>query len=162
MELILHCSDISNPYKPFSICAAWADLVVEEFGQQGDREKREGLEVSPMMDRNLIVLCNMQMGFIEFVVTPLLNAFVQIFPPLHQIGTNIMLNYTGWGEKRKEEIMVDEKIPNKVEECKKLDERIAKFKERQSFTDALRARPARGNMDEDGSRPGSARSEFGE
>ena len=159
MELILHCSDISNPYKPFAICAAWADLVVEEFGQQGDREKREGLEVSPMMDRNLIVLCNMQMGFIEFVVTPLLNAFVQIFPPLHQIGTNIMLNYTGWGEKRKGEIMVDDKIPNKAEECKKLDERIAKFKERQSFTEALKARPSRGNMDEDGSRPTSARSE---
>lgn len=73
MELILHCSDISNPYKPFAICARWADLVCEEFASQGDREKREGLEVSPMMDRDLIVLCNMQMGFIEFVVTPLIN-----------------------------------------------------------------------------------------
>ena len=38
----------------------------------GDREKREGLEVSPMMDRDLINLCNMQLGFIEFVVSPLI------------------------------------------------------------------------------------------
>jgi hypothetical protein len=29
MELILHCSDISNPFKPFKLCAKWADLVVE-------------------------------------------------------------------------------------------------------------------------------------
>ena len=41
MELVLHCADISNPYKPFNICAQWADLVVEEFCKQGDREKAE-------------------------------------------------------------------------------------------------------------------------
>ena len=41
MELVLHCADISNPYKPFAICAQWADLVVEEFCKQGDREKAE-------------------------------------------------------------------------------------------------------------------------
>lgn len=29
MELILHCSDISNPFKPYALCAKWADLVVE-------------------------------------------------------------------------------------------------------------------------------------
>lgn len=29
MELVLHCSDISNPFKPYKLCAKWADLVVE-------------------------------------------------------------------------------------------------------------------------------------
>lgn len=42
MELVLHCSDISNPFKPFAICAKWADLVVEEFCLQGDKERSEG------------------------------------------------------------------------------------------------------------------------
>ena len=32
MELILHCSDISNPFKPYDLCAKWADLVVEVSG----------------------------------------------------------------------------------------------------------------------------------
>jgi len=72
MELVLHCSDISNPFKPFNICAKWADLVVEEFCLQGDKEKALGVEVSPMCDRDQINLCNMQMGFIEFVVAPLI------------------------------------------------------------------------------------------
>jgi len=31
-----------------------------------------GLEVSPMCDRAAVSLCNMQMGFIEFVVAPLI------------------------------------------------------------------------------------------
>ena len=29
-------------------------------------------QVSPMMDRDLIILCHMQMGYIEFVVAPLI------------------------------------------------------------------------------------------
>jgi hypothetical protein len=45
--------------------------VLQEFCLQGDREKALGLEVSPMCDRDSVVLCNMQMGFIEFVVAPL-------------------------------------------------------------------------------------------
>ena len=79
MELILHCSDISNPYKPWAVCEQWALLVVEEFSLQGDREKREGIPVSPMMDRELINLANMQMGFVEFVVTPLINGSLASF-----------------------------------------------------------------------------------
>jgi hypothetical protein len=135
-ELVLHASDISNPYKPFSICAAWADLVVEEFSRQGDREKRENLEVSPMMDRNTIVICNMQMGFIEFVVTPLINSIVNLFPPLNGIATQLATNYSAWGEKRKLELMDDPKCADKPGECAKLDDRINKFKEKQSFANA--------------------------
>lgn len=79
MELVLHCSDISNPFKPYDLCAKWADLVVEEFCLQGDKEKSMGLEVSPMCDRDTINLCNMQMGFIEFVVAPLIIGKAQLF-----------------------------------------------------------------------------------
>lgn len=136
-ELVLHASDISNPYKPFSICAAWADLVVEEFSRQGDREKRENLEVSPMMDRNTIVICNMQMGFIEFVVTPLINAIVNLFPPLHAIATQLSTNYSAWGEKRKLELIDDPKCADIPGECAKLDDRMKKFKEKQSFANAF-------------------------
>lgn len=72
MEICLHCADISNPYKPWKICERWAHLVIEEFARQGDRERSEGLEISPMCDRATINLCNSQLGFIEFVVAPLI------------------------------------------------------------------------------------------
>ncbi len=73
LEVILHTSDISNPFKPFFICEKWADLVVEEFFQQGDKEASLGLDISQMMDRKNPNMFNMQLGFIEFVVSPLVN-----------------------------------------------------------------------------------------
>jgi hypothetical protein len=104
LELVLHCADISNPFKPFDICESWALLVVEEFFAQGDREKREGFPVSPMMDRNTVILCNMQMGFIEFAVAPLISTFVKIFPGLYEIVMHMRDNFCAWGEKRKAEV----------------------------------------------------------
>jgi cAMP-specific phosphodiesterase 4 len=145
MELVLHCSDISNPFKPYTLCAKWADLVVEEFCLQGDRERSEGLEISPMCDRDQIVLCNMQMGFIEFVVAPLIIAFVQLFPPLHELGNNMLNNFQSWGERRKMEILDDEATPglDKPEECRKMDERLGKFNARMAFVNQLRELPRR-------------------
>ena len=43
MDLIVHTSDISNPTKIFDIYFKWAKLVVEEFYDQGDKEKNFGL-----------------------------------------------------------------------------------------------------------------------
>jgi cAMP-specific phosphodiesterase 4 len=71
LEIVLHCADISNPVKSFKICERWARMVLEEFFQQGEREMDEGLEVSPMMDREKVNLNTMQINFIDFVVAPL-------------------------------------------------------------------------------------------
>lgn len=83
MELLLHCSDISNPFKPFKLCEKWADLVVEEFFSQGDQEKHLGMPVSPMCDRDAVNIYNMQLGFIEFVVAPLIIGECTFLPPIH-------------------------------------------------------------------------------
>lgn len=143
MEICLHCADISNPYKPFNICAQWAELVSEEFARQGDREAKEGLEISPMMDRATIQLCNMQMGFVEFVVAPLIITFIKILPPLHEIGVYMADNYCHWAEKRKLEIKADAKVGNKEEEIGKLDARMTAFVGKFAFLDELKALPTR-------------------
>ena len=110
LELCLHCADISNPYKPFEMCKQWAYLVVEEFGLQADKEKAEGLEVSPMMDRDTINLFNMQMGFVEFVVAPLILTVINIFYPLYPIGHQMLENYMNWAQMRRREIKSDNSI----------------------------------------------------
>lgn len=146
MELVLHCSDISNPYKPFNICAKWADLVVEEFWRQGDKEAEEGLEISNMCNRADNVkkgyLANMQMGFIEFVVAPLINAFITIFPPLYELGDNMTANMGGWSERLRVEIRADGEVSaeDKEEGIKKADERLAKFVEKMKFVEDLKAK----------------------
>jgi hypothetical protein len=143
MELVLHCSDISNPYKPFDICKNWASLIVIEFGLQGDKEKEAGVPISPMMDREQIVLCNMQMGFIEYVVAPLIIAFIEIFPSLHSIGTNMCINYASWGEMRRAEILGDAKVADKEGERAKLVERIDKFNAKMQMCETYRTWPVR-------------------
>jgi len=144
MELLLHCSDISNPFKPYKLCSKWADLVVEEFCQQGDKEKSMGLEVSPMCDRAAVSLCNMQMGFIEFVVAPLIIAVVNIFPTLHSIGYNMKDNVHSWGERRLQELAPSSsEAEERPEEAKKLVERLQKWSDRMAFLDQLKSLPER-------------------
>lgn len=140
MELFLHCSDISNPFKPHFICAQWADLVSQEFFTQGDKERANNMDISPMMDRATSNLYNMQMGFIEFVVSPLVNTVITIFPPLKEMGTHMTNNFAEWGEKRRVEILDTDN--GSSEDAKQLDaqkmtERIDKFKEKMAFVDGL-------------------------
>jgi len=142
---MLHCADISNPYKPFEICYKWCLLVVEEFSLQGDKEKAEKLEVSPMCDRNTIVLTNMQMGFIEFVVTPLISALINVFPPLYEIGQHMCANFLNWGQRRKVEIEEDANMTPEVktEEVRKLTERMGKYRDKMAFLEVYQELPKR-------------------
>ena len=51
LQNMVHCSDLSNPTKPLEIYRRWVDRIMEEFFRQGDRERDESLEISPMCDR---------------------------------------------------------------------------------------------------------------
>merc|ERR1719330_877176 len=46
LKVGLHLADIANPAKPQSICTFWARRVVQEFFEQGDKEKQMGLDIS--------------------------------------------------------------------------------------------------------------------
>lgn len=75
LQGIMKVSDISNPLRPPAISQKWTRLVVTEFFEQGDAEKELGLDVSPFMDRHATSVPKSQVGFIEFVVEPLVMAF---------------------------------------------------------------------------------------
>lgn len=51
LQNMLHCADLSNPTKPLEIYRRWVDKVMNEFHQQGDKERGQNLEISPMCDR---------------------------------------------------------------------------------------------------------------
>ena len=63
MNLLIHSADISNPTKKFDIYWKWAELVVEEFFEQGDKEKELGLICT--FDRETTTKYQNQLGFIN-------------------------------------------------------------------------------------------------
>ena len=70
---IVHAADISNTCRPFGIARAWADRLTEEFFAQGDRERAEGLPVSPLCARGATLTSSSQLGFIKVIVLPYLT-----------------------------------------------------------------------------------------
>ena len=48
---MVHCADLSNPTKPLECYKVWVGRIMEEFFQQGDKEREAGLDISPMCDR---------------------------------------------------------------------------------------------------------------
>jgi cAMP-specific phosphodiesterase 4 len=52
LENLVHCADLSNPTKPLQLYRRWVELLMEEFFQQGDREREQNLDISPMCDRH--------------------------------------------------------------------------------------------------------------
>lgn len=51
LQSMIHCADLSNPTKTIDIYQSWNQRILEEYWKQGDKEKENGLEVSPMCDR---------------------------------------------------------------------------------------------------------------
>jgi hypothetical protein len=90
MNLLIHSADISNPTKKFHLYYKWAKMVVEEFFQQGDKEKELGLKCS--FDRETTTLYQNQLGFINYIEIPFFNLFVQTFPKLNFLMDNLNNN----------------------------------------------------------------------
>lgn len=55
---LLHACDISTSLREFDLSTVWADLLFEEFFNQGDCEKAQGLEVSMLCDRETTKVAN--------------------------------------------------------------------------------------------------------
>ncbi|KAJ3019754.1 High affinity cAMP-specific and IBMX-insensitive 3',5'-cyclic phosphodiesterase 8B [Thoreauomyces humboldtii] len=75
-EIAIKCADLGNPAKTFALSRKWTDAVMEEFHMQGDKEKELGLPVSQFMDRNNTNVPKCQIGFIDFLVAPLFDAWM--------------------------------------------------------------------------------------
>ena len=80
MNVLIHSADISNPTKPFNIYFQWAELVVKEFYEQGDKEKKINIPCS--CDRNKVTIFQSQLGFINYIEIPYFTVLVNVFDNL--------------------------------------------------------------------------------
>lgn len=92
LSFCLHCADISNPAKPFVVYRKWVSLIFEEFFEQGDREKEEGLPITVLCDRESTNIPKSQIGFINFVVIPSFQLLLNYIPHIEEYHLNILNN----------------------------------------------------------------------
>lgn len=81
LQNMVHCSDLSNPTKPLNVYRRWVDRVMEEFFRQGDLERQQGLDISPMCDRHTATIEKSQVGFIDYIVHPLWETWADLVYP---------------------------------------------------------------------------------
>jgi len=126
VKLFLHVADISNSMKPFRICRIWSWQVLEEFFLQGDAEKRLGVPVQALNDREKVNRAFSQIGFIEFLVSPLMFVVIKVLPPTDQNAEQMLQNVKTWHQ-----LWLTETKPLPSEQDKKaLSDRIAKLDEK--------------------------------
>ncbi|NXL35836.1 PDE4B phosphodiesterase, partial [Glaucidium brasilianum] len=80
---MVHCADLSNPTKSLELYRQWTDRIMEEFFQQGDKERERGMEISPMCDKHTAscLFCVSQVGFIDYIVHPLWETWADLVQP---------------------------------------------------------------------------------
>mmetsp|Transcript_62890 Transcript_62890/g.183914 ORF Transcript_62890/g.183914 Transcript_62890/m.183914 type:complete len:933 (+) Transcript_62890:158-2956(+) len=93
---LLHAADIGNPMKPWELCCKIAHLILDEFAAQGDKEKELGIPVSMLNDREKVNRPNSQIVMAEFMMAPMVEAVVNIFPQLDLLATHLGKNIKKW------------------------------------------------------------------
>nr|XP_018913128.1 PREDICTED: uncharacterized protein LOC109041287 [Bemisia tabaci] len=89
LEMVLiKVADISNEARPMEVADPWLDKLLQEFYNQSDLEKDQGLPVTPFMDRAKISKSSSQCNFIGIVLLPLFEALEKLFPELKDMIVN--------------------------------------------------------------------------
>ncbi|XP_013396005.1 high affinity cAMP-specific and IBMX-insensitive 3',5'-cyclic phosphodiesterase 8B isoform X1 [Lingula anatina] len=102
-RMIIKCSDVSNPARPFYLCKEWALRIAEEYFQQTDEEKSLGLPVvMPVFDRKTCSIPKSQISFIDFFINEMFEAWDDFADVPDLIGY-LQENYRCWQTQQKEE-----------------------------------------------------------
>ena len=82
ITMCVKMADISNCGRPQKLYHGWCNVIVDEFFQQGDRERLQGMPVSPFMDRFTTVMAKGQIGFMNYIVMPLFECMGEFLEPM--------------------------------------------------------------------------------
>jgi len=114
LNALVHSADVGNPTKPWEICKTLAHLCLDEFFAQGDLERAAGIPVQMLNDRDKVNRPNSQVGFIEFVITPLVVNLVSLFPQLDAIALRLGQNAQLWAQAWQDEANPSPEAAGKV------------------------------------------------
>lgn len=101
INFVLHAIDIGHAAKPFKIEIKWADLVTQEFHNQGDVEKKLNLPISFLCDRTTANIPASQVGFIAGIVLPTFQLVQRICPTTFEYVQLIETSKEEWEKLKK-------------------------------------------------------------
>ena len=99
VECLIHAADLSNPVLPvFDTVYKWAVMVCDEFTQQVEMERASGFPFAPHMAglTNPQAIAKLQLGFIDYVVSPLWMAIATALPEFEDASTYLASNRACW------------------------------------------------------------------
>ena len=112
LDLLMHASDLSNPVRPFPLAKKWGYDIMEEFCSQGDMEKKLGMPVSPLCERNDLTTdaqkAQSQIGFGDFVVGPMYKDMAAYFTGLEPCVQSLASNRAYYIEVKEGAATMDE------------------------------------------------------
>lgn len=97
-RIMIKCADVSNPTRPLKNCIEWSRRIAEEYFCQTDEEKNMKLPVvMPMFDRQTCSIPKSQIGFVDYIITDMIEAW-SAFIDMPEMIVYMRQNYEKWKE----------------------------------------------------------------
>jgi hypothetical protein len=71
LSTLVVMGDIGHVSKVFELHNVWTRRITDEFYRQGDKERAQGLSISPLCDRATGNVSKSQVGFFQYLILPL-------------------------------------------------------------------------------------------
>ncbi|CAF0769042.1 unnamed protein product [Rotaria sordida] len=99
MGLSMTAADLCSSFKQWEVQRSNVSIIMEEFFQQGDEEKRRGIQPQSLMDRSLAhELPKNQVNFIKSICIPCYSLIVRILPETMPMLNGARSNLQRWQE----------------------------------------------------------------
>lgn len=102
LNFITHIADLSHNFKKFEISIKWVELLSNEFWNQGDEEKKLGLPVSFLCDREDINIPKSQISFIKTFLMNTIQELIEVNINFEIMKNNAANNLKIWEKLEKE------------------------------------------------------------
>mmetsp|Transcript_13727 Transcript_13727/g.26921 ORF Transcript_13727/g.26921 Transcript_13727/m.26921 type:complete len:864 (+) Transcript_13727:89-2680(+) len=104
LNTVIHVSDLANTARPLPLCKQWISRLYREFYTQGDKEKKLGLPVSPLCDRDKPAGARGQEFFMGKIVIPMFASFYMIEPKVKVCMQHLERNLAYWKAESDKEV----------------------------------------------------------
>ena len=96
LNYLIHAADLGHNTHKFEISIKWVELLLNEFWNQGDVERKKGIQISFLCDRNKIDVPASQVGFLKGFIITSFDCLVYMFPKLNYTMENAANNIKEW------------------------------------------------------------------